>query len=174
MKPYFYKKLPTLGRVFLALIGAQYILIIPQDHPLSQLLQLKGYYVALLASTVIAWLLIWLSHQVHLQLNQRLPWEGRMVRRLLAQVFFGLVLMMGLDLLLVWCYFYLYHQDFLHSRYMRVEAQMVGWMLLCLNITRICYDLIQEKQNQNKLFVDDQEFVHYIQACLGRKRSRIA
>ncbi|MEO5910412.1 MAG: LytTR family DNA-binding domain-containing protein [Pelobium sp.] len=165
--------LSVLSHLLMAFFTANYILIIPQKRPLVQLLHLKGFYIALLFSTLLAFLFIRLSVWIHRQLNFFYPWELHTYKRLLLQVVLGVGLVLALDLALVWLYFMYYHQDFWNSRYLRIEAQIVLFMLLIFHFLMIGFDLLREKIALRNLRNQEQEFVHFVYGNKGPKKLKI-
>lgn len=168
------KILPALSRILLAILCAHYILYVPQQRPLYWLLHQKGYYIALVFSAIVAWLLIFISQQLHRLLNRLLPWELNVVRRLLAQLLLGIGLVLLIDLVLVRLYFWYFHRDFKHSGYLQVEVQMVLWMLICLNVFLVGEDFYQERKKEKLLRSQELEFIHFIYGSRGNKKCKIA
>lgn len=162
------------GTWLMALLSAHYILYVPQQHALNELLHQKAYYTALIFSTLVAWLLIQLSCSIHRLLHRFIPFELHFYSRLFAQLLIGVGLVAGINILLVRVYFWYFHRNFGNSGYLQVEAQIVFWMLICLNVFLVGYDFYQDKQKEKIQRNQDQEFLDFIYGNNGMKKSKIA
>lgn len=161
-------------RWFIALLAAHYILYVPQQHPFRELLQFKGYYIALGFTTITAWLLLQMSRWLHRQLRLWIPFGWNFFYRLLVQLLLSVSLLFTLNMLMVRAYFWFFHQNFERSGYLQVEAQLVLWMLFCLQVFLISYEGYQEHQQEKMERLHDQEFIHFINGSKGKKKIKIA
>lgn len=125
---------PFTGRFLVALFVAHYIVVHAQAKPVLEIMQQSNYYVALAFSLAFALLLIQLIHTVTKILDGHCSWLHDPPMRLVLQFIFGVLTILILDILLVWCYFTLFGKDFWSSGYMSIEFHTVAWMVVSLNV----------------------------------------
>jgi hypothetical protein len=131
------KNTPYTGlyfRLLLSVIVAHIIVVYGETEPTLSMMLRKGYYIALLASAVIAFLLISYVHYTNRWLNRQLDWEHQQLQRGGYQLVLGLVVPGVLAFLMAAFYFWLNGLNILKTTYLRFDFQFIMLMLFCLNI----------------------------------------
>ncbi len=168
-------RISVYWRLFIAVAAANHLLIVPQTRPVSELLHMKGFYIALAFSIPAALLLIELVVRITEWLGVHCSWEGNVLKRVVSQLVYGIGATLLLDFLLVWAYFGIYHQDFFGSSYLRVEWQMVFYMLCALNgLLCVRHFVVQQPERMRKAVADHEELRDYIWVSRGNKRCQVA
>ena len=78
-------------RIIVSIAAAFFICAQSNDKDFSELMLTLTYYIALLVSAVIAFILFEMVHRLNILLDKKLPWKESPIIRTLSQLLFGIV-----------------------------------------------------------------------------------
>lgn len=120
-------------RLYSAAIGAFMISVYGETKPIFELMMLKEFYLALVVSFLIAFILINLVYLVTVRLDRQYRWETETIQRLLLQVLLAFIAPAILAFLFAWTYLSAYGINILKTSYVTHDYQFILMMLLLLN-----------------------------------------
>jgi hypothetical protein len=141
-------------RIFISIISAHIIVVYGEAESLFFIILTKAYYIALISSTVIAFILISYIHFVNGKLNQQLDWHNHTWQRIGYQLVLALCVPGMLEFFMASLYFQLNGVNILDTVYLRLDFPFIMTLLFCLNLYYILVYLIDrikaiEKINQH-------------------------
>jgi hypothetical protein len=128
----FYNKLPF--RILLSLIAANCIVWYGADVNFFRGLLMMSYYVAIISSSLMAFLLISWVHLVTIRLDKSLDWQEKLSARIIFQVLLGLIVPSFGAFFLAALYFSAYGTDILSTTYLLLDFPIIIALLVLLNI----------------------------------------
>jgi hypothetical protein len=122
-------------RITLAVIAAHTIVVYGEDETVFSMMLNSAYYIAMIGSAIIAYLLITYVHVINKLLDRRLSWEGgNVIARIAYQLLLSILAPGLLAFLLAAFYFRLNDLNILDTSYLRYDFQFIILMLFCLNV----------------------------------------
>lgn len=185
-----YKKVKYLHWSLLLLISlviAHLIVTESQIKPVLVLVHQFNYQVAMAFSWPFTFLLMLWIHFCTQKLDVFVPWTTRWYLRVILQFFFGVVLVLILDVAVVKSYFDAFGKDFSKSGYMEIEFPIVRWMVLFMNSLYIAWFFVVNYRNSIRMnnglkdyitFLNDKKeqdrfYAQKIEAKLGKKTIQV-
>lgn len=127
-------------RLIACLIGSHIILVYGETMSTFKILLYPGYYLSLLGSFIIAFILFSTIRQVFIKLDRNFDWQQRFAERLGLQIFFGLILPGFAAFLLAFVYFKIRNgSNILKTSYLRYDFQFILVLILAINIYYIAF-----------------------------------
>lgn len=160
-------------------------LIVVQGQPKSSwiLLHQLNYWLALCFSALGACVMMYWVNRITKILDIKYPWYLGWRSRIFYQTFFGVIMVLLGDFVLVRLYFWLFHGNFRKSGFMIIEFPIIQWMVISLNLIYMLLYFVRhardarQKQGELALLLDadrlrKEEQEHYaktIMTELGNK-----
>lgn len=132
-----YKNLPL--RIILSIVSAHIIISFGEEESLFEMLLMRDYYLSMIGSTTIAFILVSIVHYVTLRLDLNYDWKESRLQRATLQVLLGLYMPSLVAFLLAFFYFKLYGIDIILTPHLRFDFPIIFLMLLILNIYYVTY-----------------------------------
>ncbi|MGE8426311.1 MAG: LytTR family transcriptional regulator DNA-binding domain-containing protein [Sphingobacterium sp.] len=146
-KPIKYKD--TWFRIIVCLFAAHFLVMVGEKVDTLEALTIPSYYPTLVINYIIALLIAFAVKKISMIQDKRFPWELDLLKRLLYQFVFGVVLVSILSFLLVFIYFISFSQDILASTYPAYEFPFSVVLILCLNFFYASYYFYQLKRRDD-------------------------
>ena len=119
-------------RIFFALAASLFILFHGRWYAFFTLIQLRAFYIALIVSFIIAFLLVYAVHRITCWLDTRYDWRERLFERILLQSCLGIVGPALIDLIAV--LFFLKAKGMDPINYLLVDYPVIVCFLVFLNV----------------------------------------
>lgn len=129
-------------RLLLSLIAAHFIVTIGEQEDISQIISYFNYYNALIASFIIAFLLLYIIWLFTRYLDTKLDWQQKTVQRIVAQIGLGIVMPSLCAVLLAWVYFRMYGYQISETTYFSNDFPVIVLLLVVANIYYFLYYMI--------------------------------
>lgn len=126
-------------RVAISLLAAHFVIAFGIDKTIWQLLLMTAYYRALIASFVIAFLLVSSIYLATVKLDRRWPWGKDNIVRIAYQSFFGVVLPSAMAFILAAIYFFVYGINILKTVYLKYDYPIIVIFIIIINIYYFAY-----------------------------------
>ncbi|RYD97283.1 MAG: hypothetical protein EOP54_11430 [Sphingobacteriales bacterium] len=121
-------------RFFAAVASAQFIVTLLEEASWIALLQEKPYYIAMGVGVAVVLLLIYLVYRVSIWLDSYAPWPTNVLKRLVLQCLFGLVIPVLVGVLSISIYYIAMGTSMSETRYLGVLLKVKILLLLLANI----------------------------------------
>lgn len=131
-------------RLAACLAASHIIVIYGEPKSVFEIMLLPEYYIALLGSTLIAFILFSIVRFITVKLDRTYSWKERTAERIGMQSFFGLIVPSFCAFLLASFYFYIRGGNILKTTYLRYDFQVVIMQLLLINIYYVAYYFYQQ------------------------------
>lgn len=137
-------------RTIVCLLAAHFLVMVGEKVDTLEALTIPSYYPTLLINYVISLLIALAVKKVTILLDRKCPWEVDLLRRIVLQFIFGVVMVSLLSFFLVFIYFISFNQDILESTYPAYEFPFSVVLILCLNFFYMTYYFyLQRKHSSN-------------------------
>ena len=140
-------------RIILSLLAAFFIVLNGRWHLIHKALVSPSFYVAVLVSFLIAYLMLTVVHSATAVLDKRVPWHAHLWKRIVLQLLFGVVAPCMLDVAMAAVYISATGQNFLDSGFMLYDFPIIAGFILLINIFYVVlylmYGEIAPKPTQN-------------------------
>lgn len=121
------------SRLVLSVIVAIYIVLEGQNRPVWISIFDPNVFIAIIFSIGIALILTGIMHSGTKILDRHAPWEVGFNKRLAFQLLFCALFPIAIDLILVRCFFWLFHFDFEKSNYITSEFPLAKLLIYGFN-----------------------------------------
>ncbi|WP_433863889.1 LytR/AlgR family response regulator transcription factor [Sphingobacterium thalpophilum] len=129
-------------RVILALVGAHFIVVYGDHEDIGKIIRHFDYYNAMVASFVIAFLVLYYIWLITRYLDARLDWFQDTNKRIAAQLALGLAPPAAIAVLLAWVYFSMYGHDIRDTPYFDSDFPVILLFIFLANIYYFLYYLV--------------------------------
>jgi Ca2+/Na+ antiporter len=126
-------------RLVLSLGAAHAIVVFGEQRSLSQLLLMPEYYISVLGSFLIAFILVSMVRWLTIRLDRNYDWMGKPLQRTALQILLVVVAPGLAAFLLATLYFTLQGISILNTVYLRFDFPVIILMLVLLNAYYIAY-----------------------------------
>lgn len=126
-------------RLILSLAAAHILVAFGEKHSLSELLLMPEYYISVLGSFLIAFILVSTVRWLNIKLDQRVDWMEQPLHRTGLQILLVVMVPGILAFLLAAIYFKLQGINILNTVYLRWDFPLILLMLVLLNVYYIAY-----------------------------------
>lgn len=137
-------------RLAACLAASHIIVVYGESRSVFEIMLVPEYYIAVIGSTIIAFILFSIVRFITIRLDLIFPWRSRTTERIGMQFFFGFVLPSFCAFLLAAFYFYIRGGNILKTTYLRYDFQVVMMQLLLINIYYVAYYFYQQWHNVEK------------------------
>lgn len=129
-------------RILAAFAAALFLVKYGERISIFKALLLPSFYMAIIGSFIIAFLLIYIVHYVTVGLDRRTGWQEYPLKRVLLQFVFGFLIPSIMAYLLAAIYFMLYGINIIHTDYDIFDYPVTVMMLFGLNAYYYLYAYI--------------------------------
>lgn len=129
-------------RVILSLIGAHFIVVYGDHEDIGKIIRHFDYYNAMIASFIIAFLVLYYIWMITRYLDARLDWFQNTNKRIAAQLALGLVPPAAIAVMLAWVYFSMYGHDIRDTPYFDSDFPVIMLFIFLANIYYFLYYLV--------------------------------
>lgn len=129
-------------RVFLSLFAAHFIVVYGDSEEISNIIKHFDYYNALIASFVIAFLVLYYIWMITRYLDARLDWFQNTNKRIVAQILLGIVPPAVISIILAWVYFSMYGYNIRETPYFDSDFPIILLLIFLANIYYFLYYLV--------------------------------
>ncbi|WP_293299891.1 LytTR family DNA-binding domain-containing protein [Pedobacter sp. UBA4863] len=126
-------------RIALSLISAHFIVTFGEKETFFELLVMPYYYVSVLGSAIIAFLVISLVRYISILLDRRFDWKERTPERIALQVCAGIAMPIIAAFLLANFYFMYFGIDIHETLYLQYDFPFVAIFIVAINGYYIAY-----------------------------------
>lgn len=130
-------------RLVISLIAAHYILSHTHHYEFWEVIFVKGYFVSLLCSFIIAYVLVESVHQITRRLDLKIPYSKHWKIRTALQILFGVVWVSILAFLLACTYFLAFGQLERWRRYLDMDFPMIAAFIIGINAYYFIFYLLR-------------------------------
>lgn len=138
-------------RVFLSLFAAHFIVVYGDSEQISNIIKHFDYYNALIASFVIAFLVLYYIWMITRYLDARLDWFHDTNKRAVAQILLGVVPPTVIAILLAWVYFSMYGYKIQETPYFDSDFPVILLLIFLANIYYFLYYLVVSFWHRNSI-----------------------
>ncbi len=130
-----YKHFEKTLRVCMAVVAAHIIVVNGTNYSIFTLLLIKGYYIEMGFSVMVALIIIgWVNH-ISNRLDRRYPWEEHLLSRTVLQFLLGIIVPTLIEFFMVALYFWsLARINVLKTPFMNREFRLVILMICFFNL----------------------------------------
>ena len=137
-------------RLAACLAASHIIVIYGEPKSVFEIMLLPEYYIALLGSTLIAFVLFSIVRFITIKLDRTFSWKERTAERIGMQSFFGLIVPSFCAFFLASFYFYIRGGNILQTTYLQYDFQVVIMQLLLINIYYVAFYFYQQWSHVEK------------------------
>lgn len=129
-------------RIILALVGAHFIVVYGDHDDIGKIIRHFDYYNAMVASFVIAFLVLYYIWMITRYLDARLDWFQDTNKRIAAQLALGVAPPAAIAVMLAWVYFSMYGHDIRDTPYFDSDFPVILLFIFLANIYYFLYYLV--------------------------------
>lgn len=131
-----------LIRIVLSFISATFIVLFNIDEEWSVIIRSVQFLNAMLASFIIAFLLLYVIWLITRYLDRKYNWLEQPVKRTLAQVSYGVIIPCIFAIFLAAVYFRMYGHDIRNTSYFSGDFPVIVILLIMANVYYFCYFMV--------------------------------
>jgi len=120
-------------RITVAFAASVIIIIFGTRFDVYRALTTPGFYFVLAMSFVIALLLVQFVHYVTIRLDKDYDWRTKLPERIVAQLLFGVLIPLLIDMAVYYVYFAMIGQSIFENGYFHIDIPFIALLLLLLN-----------------------------------------